>query len=386
MKDFANEPMTDFSKIENRKAFEDALKKVEASLGKKIPLIINGEKISSSKTFTSVNPSKSSQVIGEVAKATKDQMEHAMTAAWKAFETWSHESPTKRADLLFRAATEMRKRKHEFSAWMVYEEGKTWPEADGDTAEAIDFLEFYAREALRYGGPQPIVNYPGEKNEFVYIPIGVGAVIPPWNFPLAICVGMTAAAVVTGNCVILKPASDSPVIAYKFAELMHELGCPPGVLNYLPGSGAEIGDPLVGHPKTRFISFTGSKEVGLHINELAAKHQPGQIWIKRVVAEMGGKDTIVVDRDADTEWAATGIVSAAFGFQGQKCSACSRAVIHQDVYEEVVEKVRKKTDALILGPAKRRRVPGRPSHQRLRAEEDPRVHRDREEGREDDLR
>jgi 1-pyrroline-5-carboxylate dehydrogenase len=277
-------------------------------------------------------------------------MEKAIEAAWKAFPAWSETPAEKRADLLFRAAAEMRKRKHEFSAWMVFEVGKSWPEADGDTAEAIDFMEFYAREMLRLASPPPLTPSPGEKNEMAYIPLGVGAVIPPWNFPLAICIGMATAAIVSGNCIVLKPSSDSPAIAYQFAKLMHDLGCPPGVLNFLTGSGAQIGDSLIDHPKIRFISFTGSKEVGLRINERAAKAQPGQKWIKRVVAEMGGKDAIVVDKDADLDAAATGIVASAFGYQGQKCSACSRAIIHEAVYEKILEKIKTKTEALKVGP------------------------------------
>jgi 1-pyrroline-5-carboxylate dehydrogenase len=242
-----------------------------------------------------------------------------------------------------------RERKHEMSAWMIYEVAKTWAEADGDTAEAIDFLEFYGREMLRYAGDQPLVKLPGEDNRLDYIPIGVGCVIPPWNFPLAIMAGMTAAAIVTGNTVVLKPSSDAPTIAYKFFELLKEAGLPAGVVNFLPGSGAEVGDVVVDHPLTRFIAFTGSKEIGLRINERAAKAQPGQLWIKRVVAEMGGKDAIIVDADTDLDEAATGVVQSAFGFQGQKCSACSRAIIHTDVYDSMLEKIAARTEKITAG-------------------------------------
>ncbi|PYS66850.1 MAG: L-glutamate gamma-semialdehyde dehydrogenase, partial [Acidobacteria bacterium] len=254
-----------------------------------------------------------------------------------------------RAQLLVRVAELMRERKHEFSAWMVYEVAKTWPEADGDTAEAIDFLEFYAREMLRYASDQPLVKITGEHNNLDYIPLGVGAVIPPWNFPLAIMAGMTAAAIVTGNTVVLKPSSDAPAIAYKFFELLEEAGLPAGVVNFMTGSGAEVGDVVVDHPKTRFIAFTGSKEVGLRINERAAKTQPGQLWIKRVVAEMGGKDAIIVADDADLDEAATGVVQSAFGFQGQKCSACSRAIINARVYDSMIEKIAERTAKIELG-------------------------------------
>ena len=229
----------------------------------------------------------------------------------------------------------MRERRHHFSAWMVLEVGKSWPEADADTAEAIDFMEFYAREMLRYDAPHPITQLPGERDTMIYVPLGVGAVIPPWNFPLAICVGMTTAAVVTGNTVVLKPASESPGIAWQFFQLMEEVGLPAGVINFLTGSGGVIGDTLVRHPRTRFVSFTGSKEVGIGINRLAAEVQPGQIWLKRVVAEMGGKDAIIVDEEADLEAAAQGVAASAFGFQGQKCSACSRAIVSTKIYDAV---------------------------------------------------
>src|SRR5262249_49038454 len=253
-----------------------------------------------------------------------------------------------RAQLVFRVAELLRQRKHEFSAWMIYEVAKTWPEADGDTAEAIDFLEFYGREMLRYASDQPLTKLQGEQNHLEYIPLGVGAVIPPWNFPCAIMAGMTAAAIVTGNTVVLKPSSDAPAIAFKFFEILEEAGLPPGVVNFMTGSGAEVGDVIVDHPKTRYVAFTGSKEVGLRINERAAKVNEGQIWIKRVVAEMGGKDAIIVADDADLEEAATGVVQAAFGFQGQKCSACSRAIIDARVYDTMVDKIVERTGKLKL--------------------------------------
>jgi len=216
---------------------------------------------------------------------------------------------------------------------------KSWVEAYADVAEAIDFMEFYAREMMRLGPPQPVVDYPGEENELRYIPLGVGAVIPPWNFPLAILTGMTTAAVVTGNTVVLKPASAAPTIAAKFMEVMREASLPAGVINFLPGPGSSVGDILVTHPLTRFIAFTGSKEVGLRIHELAAKPQPGQIWLKRTILEMGGKDCIIIDEDADLESAVEGVNWSAFGFQGQKCSACSRLVIHEAVYDRFLDMV-----------------------------------------------
>ncbi|CRF28910.1 aldehyde dehydrogenase [Mycobacterium tuberculosis] len=232
---------------------------------------------------------------------------------------------------------------------MVVEAGKSWAEADADTAEAIDFLEFYGREAERLAERQPLTSIPGEDNELTYIPLGVGVIIPPWNFPLAITAGMTSAAVAAGNTVVLKPASATPVVAAKFVELLQTAGLPDGVVNFLPGSGQEVGDYLVEHPLTRFISFTGSREVGLRINELAARTAPGQRWIKRVVAEMGGKDAIIVDSDSDLELAAEAITASAFGFAGQKCSACSRAIVHESVYDEVLRRVAERVSRLRLG-------------------------------------
>jgi 1-pyrroline-5-carboxylate dehydrogenase len=232
---------------------------------------------------------------------------------------------------------------------MIYEVGKTWAEADGDTAEAIDFCEFYAREMLRYAAPPPLTKIQGEDNRLEYIPLGVGAVIPPWNFPLAIMSGMTAASFVTGNTVVLKPSSDAPTIAYKFFEILEEAGLPPGVVNFMTGSGAEVGDIVVDHPLTRYIAFTGSKEIGLRINERASKVPEGQIWIKRVVAEMGGKDAIIVAADANLDDAATGVVQSAFGFQGQKCSACSRAIIDKSIYEPMLAKIVERTEQIKVG-------------------------------------
>jgi 1-pyrroline-5-carboxylate dehydrogenase len=347
--EFRNEPLTDFSKGENAAAMRAAIQKVKTQVGNEYPLVIGGERIKTESTFDSINPANRTQVVGKFQKATKELATRAVDEAHKAFQTWRNLPAEERAQLLFRVAELMRARKHELSAWMIHEVAKTWPEADGDTAEAIDFLEFYAREMLRYAAPQPLTKIAGEENSLEYIPLGVGAIIPPWNFPLAIMAGMTAAAVVTGNTVVLKPSSDAPTIAYKFFELLEEAGMPPGVVNFMTGSGAEVGDVIVDHPKTRFIAFTGSKEIGLRINERAAKTQPGQLWIKRVVAEMGGKDAIVVADDANLDEAATGVVQAAFGFQGQKCSACSRAIIDARVYDPMIEKIVERTAKIKVG-------------------------------------
>lgn len=347
--EFRNEPFTDFSCPTNQEAMKAALAKVRSQLGKKYPLVINGERIETNDLLVSTNPANPSEVIGSFHKADKELAEKAMQSALEAFESWKKVCPKERARFLFKAAAMMRRRKFELSSWLILEIGKSWAEADGDVAEAIDFCEYYGREMLRLAAPQPVVPYAGEENHLYYIPLGVGLVVPPWNFPLAILVGMTTAAIVSGNTVILKPSSETPAIAWKFFEILEEAGLPKGVLTFLPGPGASVGDFLVAHPKTRFIAFTGSKEVGLRINEMAAKHQPGQLWIKRVIAEMGGKDSIVVDKEADLESAAEGIVASAFGFQGQKCSACSRAIIHQDVYEEVLKKVVERTKKLTIG-------------------------------------
>ncbi|HET7113409.1 MAG TPA: aldehyde dehydrogenase family protein, partial [Pyrinomonadaceae bacterium] len=346
--EFRNEPFTDFSKEENAQAMREAIEKVRGQLGREYPLVIGGERIATDSKLDSFNPANRTQLVGRFNKATKELASRAVEKAAEAFETWKHAPAEDRAALLFRVAEIMRERKHELSAWMVHEVAKTWPEADGDTAEAIDFCEFYARELLRYTGKQPLVEVKGEENELEYIPLGVGAVIPPWNFPLAIMAGMTVASVVTGNTVVLKPSSDAPTIAFKFFEILEEAGIPPGVVNFMTGSGAEVGDVVVDHPKTRYLAFTGSKEVGLRINERAAKVHEGQIWIKRVVAEMGGKDAIIVADDADLDEAATGVVQSAFGFQGQKCSACSRAIIDERVYDTMLDKIVERTAKIKL--------------------------------------
>jgi 1-pyrroline-5-carboxylate dehydrogenase len=348
--DFKNEPLTDFSQHSNRAAFQQALEYVRGQLGKHYPLRIGANTLQTGDVIQSINPSRPAEIVGTVAAGRKEDAERAIEVAAEAFKHWQYVDAEERARYLLRAAAEMRRRKHEFSAWMVFEIGKNWAEADADTAEAIDFLEYYARQAIRLKhASEQLHTIPGEQSELQYIPLGVGAVIPPWNFPNAIMVGMTSAAIVAGNTVVLKPASITPVIAYKFCEILWNLGLPSGVLNYLPGPGGAIGDTLVDHPKTRFIAFTGSKEVGMRIFERAAKVHPGQIWLKRTILEMGGKDAVVVDETADLEAAATGIVVSAFGFQGQKCSAGSRAIIVDAVYEQVAARVVEKTRQLTIG-------------------------------------
>ncbi len=352
MDEFKNEPFTDYSTPENAEAMRSAIEKVRSELGREYPVVINGEKITLPSKFESINPANKHEVVGRFSEGDTDTslVDKAIDAATAAFKLWRNVPPAERAEYLFKIADVMRTRKHELSAWMVFEVAKTWAEADGDTAEAIDFLEFYGREMLRWSEKQPIIKVEGENNSIEYIPLGVGAVIPPWNFPLAIMAGMTMAAVVTGNTVVLKPSSDSPTIAAKFMEIVEEVGLPAGVVNFLTGSAA-TGEAMTTSPKTRFISFTGSKQVGLHINEVAAKPRDGQIWIKRVIAEMGGKDAIVVAADADLDSAAIGAVQAAFGYQGQKCSACSRLIVDEKVYDSVVEKVVELTKNLKVGLA-----------------------------------
>lgn len=352
MKEFKNESYIDFSNPENRSKMEDAIKKAESQLGKEYPIIIGGENITLETKFKSFNPAEKEQAIGIFQKADKDTGEKAMKKALEVFEEWKFVEPSERAGYLFKAAEIMRSRRLELDAWEILEEGKGWLEADADVAEAIDFLEFYGLEMLRYGGEQPVVQIPGEKEELFYIPLGVGIVIPPWNFPMAILCGMTSAALVTGNTVILKPSSDAPKIGHLFMEILEEAGLPKGVVNYVTGSGSVVGDYLVQHPKTRFIAFTGSKEVGLRIVEQAAITREGQIWIKRVIAEMGGKDAIIIDNESNLESAVDGVLYSAFGFQGQKCSACSRAIVVTEVYDEFLNKLVEKTKKLTVGPTK----------------------------------
>jgi len=346
---FRNEPLTDFSREENKQAMRAAIEKVRAQLGREYENVIGGKRVKTDSKIKSLNPAKPSEVVGIFQKAEVDAVEPAMEAALTAYETWSRTSFEERADLLVRVAKTIRDRKHEFSAWMVFEVGKNWAEADADTAETIDFAEFYAREALRLSKADAPVQLPGERDYLRYIPLGVGIVIPPWNFPGAIMAGMTMASIVCGNTVILKPSSDSPAIARFFFSILEECGMPAGVVNFCVGGGGSFGDALVQHPKTRYIAFTGSKEVGLHVHETAAKTQPGQVWIKRTILEMGGKDAIIVDADCDIESAADGVVASAFGFQGQKCSACSRLILDEKIYDEFIEKIKVRTEKLQIG-------------------------------------
>lgn len=346
---YHHEPFTDFSIQENRHSFEKALLQLERQLGQEHPLLIQGEEIFTEEKIISYNPAKKDEVIGVVAKANKELAEKAIKSAEETFHTWKKVDSKERASLLVKAAAIVRKRKHEFSSLLVKEAGKPWNEADADTAEAIDFMEYYARQMIEIAKGKSVCSRSGEANEHTYIPRGVTVTIPPWNFALAIMVGTTVAPIVAGNTVILKPASNTPVIAAYFVDVLKEAGLPPGVLQFLPGSGEEIGNYLVKHPKVSLITFTGSKEVGTYIYEQAASVRPQQTHLKTVLAEMGGKDTIIVDKESDLDIAVDAILTSAFGFSGQKCSAGSRVVAHEKIYDQVLEKSVQKAKELKVG-------------------------------------
>ena len=345
---FTNEPFTDFSTPDNKRAMQAALADVRAELGHTYSLTIAGADIQTSTTFNSINPASPSEIIGTHYAATAAEANAAVAAAQSAFPAWSRTPVAERVALLLRASALIRDRHFDFCAWLTLEVGKNWGEADADVGETIDFLEFYAREALRLDAATTPIQYPGERNLLRYVPLGVGAVIPPWNFPLAIMAGMTAAAIVTGNTVVLKPSPDAPTIAARFLALMTEVGLPDGVVNLVQG-GPEVGRTLVEHPQVRFIAFTGSKKVGLEIHERAARTQPGQHFIKRTILELGGKDTIVVAADADLDAAVDGVTAAAFGFNGQKCSACSRVIVDAAIHDTFVDSLKTRVEALTSG-------------------------------------
>jgi 1-pyrroline-5-carboxylate dehydrogenase len=346
---FKNEAFVDFTKEDNVRKMRSAIEKVRGQLGREYDLIIGGKRSKTEAKIRSINPAKPSEVVGVHQKAGKEHVDPAVHAALQAFTTWGRTTVEERASLLFRVADVMRERKLEFMAWLVFEVSKNWAEADADISETIDFCEYYAREALRFAKAEPSVQLPGERDTLTYIPLGVGAVIPPWNFACAIMAGMTLASIVSGNTVVLKPSSDSPTIAAKFVELLEECGMPEGVVNLCPGGGVTFGDALVSHAKVRYIAFTGSREVGLHINQSAAQQQQGQIWIKRTILEMGGKDAIIVDADADIDSAVEGVAQAAFGFQGQKCSACSRAIVDERIYDKFLEQLWSRVEKITVG-------------------------------------
>lgn len=352
VREFRNEALIDFSDETKRQEMFKAIEKVESQVGREWSMVINGKRVKSKDQFFSHNPADPEQVVGIFQRALPDQAEEAVQTALRTFKSWRKTPPEERAEYCFKIADIMRARRLELAALMVLEVGKSWVEADAGVAEGIDLIDFYGHEVLRYGRNQTVPQLPTEQSELYYIPLGVGAVIPPWNFPIAILGGMTAAAFATGNTVILKPSSDAPALAKRFVEIVEEAGVPPGVVNLITGPGAEVGEYLVEHSKTRFVTFTGSKEVGIRIYERAARVGKGQLWLKRVVAEMGGKNAIIVDSEADIDLAVQGVVSSAFGYSGQKCSACSRAVVLADIYDEFLERLCERTKTVTVGPTR----------------------------------
>ncbi len=348
---FLNEPRRRFTDAGERQAFSAALSRVAGQLGEDYPLIIGGVEQALETGIVSLNPSRPDEHIGRVSAAGAEQAEAAVKAARSAFHGWRDTTPSQRAALLQAAAGLLRDQRDEFAAWEIFEAGKNWPEADADVTEAIDFLEYYAAEARRLADGTAM-DVPGETNRYLYRPRGVGVILPPWNYPLAILTGMLSAAVVTGNTAILKPSSQTPVIAARFVRLLREAGLPDGVVNFLPGSGSEVGEYLVRHPGVDFIAFTGSQEVGTRINRLASEIRPGQHHIKRVIAEMGGKNAIIVDAGADLDDAVTGTLASAYGYQGQKCSACSRVIVLASAHEAFVPRLLEAVASLRIGAPK----------------------------------
>ncbi len=349
--EFRNEPLIDFSVEANRRDMEAAIRAAATEVGREFPLLIGGREVRTEKTFQSHNPSQAAQVVAVIHQAGPEEVEAAVRAALTAFETWRWIPASEKAALFMRAAHILRRRRLRAAAWLCYEVGKNWTEADGDVAEAIDFAEYNAREILRYAQGRPLPPAPGEMSEYLYIPLGVVAVISPWNFPLAIPTGMALAAIVSGNTVVMKPASDSASSIYALADALNEAGLPPGVLNLIPGPGGVVGEALAAHPKVRMIAFTGSREVGTHLFELAAHTPPSQIWLKRIIAEMGGKNAIIVDDEANLDEAVAGIVASGYGYQGQKCSAGSRVVATPHVYGQVIDMLVDRVRRLEVGPA-----------------------------------
>jgi 1-pyrroline-5-carboxylate dehydrogenase len=312
-------------------------------------LIVGGTRTDTKASIESINPADPSEVIGTAASAAVSDVDAAIDAAWAAFPNWSRRTAEERAGLIHRVGDLIADRRFDFAAWQTIEAGKNWAEAEADVAEAIDFCRYYAHQALRMAEPIEVHDFEGEMNESWLQAIGAGVVIPPWNFPLAILVGMTVGPIAAGNTVVLKPASNTPLVGWGFMKALGEAGLPDGVVNFLPGSGGAIGDALVDHPKTRFVNFTGSKEVGLRIAERAAIVHDGQRWLKRAYMEMGGKDALIVDDTCDLDLAADDVVRSAFGFQGQKCSACSRLIVFDSVHDVLVDKVVERAAALRVG-------------------------------------
>ena len=346
---YKNEPYLDWSDVENVEAMRAALQEVGGQLGESYPLVIGGKRLEADGEIVSVNPANPSQVVGHVSAAGEREADVALETATKTFESWSRTAPEARARILLRASAIIKRRRFELLAWEAHECGKTWAEADAEVAEAVDFMEYYSREMLRLKDGVEIYSIPGEESRYFYQPMGPGVIIAPWNFPVAILMGMSSAAIVAGNTIVMKPSEFTSVLGAKVMEIFEEAGVPEGVVNFLPGYGSEIGDYLVQDARTRFISFTGSMQTGLRINELAAKQIENQRWVKRVIAEMGGKDAMIIDDSADLDAAAADIVASAYGYSGQKCSAASRAILHKDIHDEVLQRVLEKARALKVG-------------------------------------
>ncbi len=347
---FRNEPLLDFSLTANREGMRHALAKVRKELGRSYPLLLGDREVKTESLIRSVNPADPAEIVGNISVASAEHVEKSVEQAKAAWNAWRNVPAAERARYLFRAAQEMRNNRFELMAFEVYEVGKGWKEADADVAEAVDFLEYYGREAIRIGTPILLGNYPGEENICSYEPKGVGAVISPWNFPLAIPTGMVSAGIVTGNCVIFKPSSLSPVTGWKLVDIFRRVGLPRGVLQFLPGAGGEVGERLASHPGVDFVAFTGSKEAGLRIVKKAGETVDGQRSVKKVVAEMGGKNAIIVDESADLDAAVKGALQSALGFQGQKCSACSRAIVVGQAFEEFCRRLKEAAESLKMGP------------------------------------
>jgi RHH-type proline utilization regulon transcriptional repressor/proline dehydrogenase/delta 1-pyrroline-5-carboxylate dehydrogenase len=348
---FENDPMVDFTRADHRAAFPAAIAQVRGQLGKTYPLFINGKEVKTTDLIPTVNPNKPSEVLGQICQAGIPEVTQAIAAAKAAFPAWRDTPPRERAEYLLKAAVIARRRAFELSAWQVLEIGKQWDQAYADVSEAIDFLEYYAREMIRLGTPQRLGHAPGELNHYFYEPKGLAAIIAPWNFPLAISLGMASAAIVTGNPVIFKPSNITGIIGHHLVELFREAGLPEGVFNFVPGRGSVMGDFLVDHPDVSLIAFTGSMEVGLRIVDRAAKVHPGQPNVKKIISEMGGKNAIIIDDDADLDEAVPHVLYSAFGFQGQKCSACSRVIVLDAVYDRFVDRLVKAAEAYQVGPS-----------------------------------
>lgn len=347
---FVNEPTLDFAIGVNRESCRAALASVREKLGRCYPAVVGVREYFPAEVIVSVNPAKPSEVVGTAAAIGPALAEEAAAAARSAAQEWSRKASAERASYLLRAAALARSRRLELLAWQVLETGKNWTEADADVTEAIDYLEFYGREMLRIGEPRRLGDVSGEENRYLYRPKGVALVIAPWNFPLAISAGMVSAALVAGNTVLYKPSSLSVVNGWQIYELFRDAGLPAGVLNFIPCQGEVAGDVLVGHREVDLIAFTGSRDVGLGIIERAARASAGQRSVKRVIAEMGGKNAIIVDADADLDQAVSGVLQSAFGYQGQKCSACSRVIVLADCYERFVERLTESVKGITIGP------------------------------------